>query len=49
MSGDRLNDHEATILIERLLQCENAYSCPHGRPTFVKLSREDIDRQFGRA
>lgn len=49
MAGDRLNDHEATVLIERLLQCENAYSCPHGRPTFVKLSREDIDRQFGRA
>lgn len=49
MSGDRLNDQEAVGLLERLLQCENRYSCPHGRPTFVKVSRTDLDRQFGRA
>ncbi len=49
MAGDRLGDEEATHLISRLLECENRYSCPHGRPTFVKLSREDLDKQFGRA
>lgn len=49
MAGDRLNDQEAVGLLERLLQCENRYSCPHGRPTFVKISRTDLDRQFGRA
>jgi DNA mismatch repair protein MutL len=49
MAGDRLNDQEAVGLLERLLQCENRYSCPHGRPTFVKISRADLDRQFGRA
>ena len=48
MAGDRLNDQEATGLLERLLRCENKYSCPHGRPTFVKISRIDLDRQFGR-
>ncbi|MBU0985576.1 MAG: hypothetical protein KKA42_17020, partial [candidate division Zixibacteria bacterium] len=48
MAGDRLTDHEAIGLVSRLLRCENAYSCPHGRPTFVRISKEDLDRQFGR-
>lgn len=48
MAGDRLSDREAIGLIENLLKCENRYSCPHGRPTFIKMSREDLDKQFGR-
>ncbi len=48
MAGDRLSDTEATHLVNRLLRCENRYSCPHGRPTFIKISREDLDKQFGR-
>jgi DNA mismatch repair protein MutL len=48
MAGDRLSDEQAVGLLERLLQCENAFSCPHGRPTLVKLTRSDIDKQFGR-
>ncbi len=49
MAGDKLSDQEATHLVTRLLACENRYSCPHGRPTFVKISRQDLDKQFGRA
>ncbi|MBN1213243.1 MAG: DNA mismatch repair endonuclease MutL [candidate division Zixibacteria bacterium] len=48
MAGDRLTDEEATGLVKRLMLCENRYTCPHGRPTFIKMSREDLDRQFGR-
>ncbi len=48
MAGDRLSDEEAIGLIKLLLKCENRYTCPHGRPTFVRISRDDIDRQFGR-
>lgn len=48
MAGDCLSDSEATHLLQQLLRCENSYSCPHGRPTFVRLSRADVDRQFGR-
>ncbi len=48
MAGDRLTDKEATHLLTRLLDCKNMYACPHGRPTFIKMSREDLDRQFGR-
>lgn len=48
MAGDRLSDREAEGLLEQLLQCENRYTCPHGRPTFIRISRDDLDRQFGR-
>lgn len=48
MAGDRLSDQEAVGLLEQLLRCENRYSCPHGRPTFVKITRAELDKQFGR-
>lgn len=49
MRGDRLNEAEAVHLVERLLKCETRYCCPHGRPTFVRITRADLDKQFGRA
>jgi len=48
MAGDRLSESEAQYLIQRLLRCENKYSCPHGRPTFIKISKLDLDKKFGR-
>ena len=48
MSGDRLTDEEAIGLLDQLLRCENMYSCPHGRPTFIRISRLELDKQFGR-
>ena len=49
MAGDRLTDREAVGLIESLLRCENIFTCPHGRPTFIRISRDDLSRRFGRA
>jgi DNA mismatch repair protein MutL len=48
MAGDRLTDDEATHLVSRLLKCRDKYSCPHGRPTFIRISKIDLDKQFGR-
>ena len=48
MAGDRLSESEAQYLIQRLLRCENKYSCPHGRPTFIKINKLDLDKKFGR-
>ena len=45
---DRLSDHEITILIKRLVQLTNPFHCPHGRPVALRLSREDIEKRFGR-
>ncbi len=48
MEGDSLSDREATHLLKALLQCKNRYSCPHGRPTFIKMTKAELDKQFGR-
>ena len=42
----RISSKEADALIEELLQAENPYTCPHGRPTIIELSKNDIEKQF---
>lgn len=39
---------EIDALIKHLRTCQNPYTCPHGRPTIVKLSYYDIERMFKR-
>ena len=47
-SGDALHDAEVATLLEQLSICDNPYSCPHGRPVFIKMSLKDLDRMFKR-
>ncbi len=35
-------------LLERLAQCENPFTCPHGRPVFFTQKFSDLERQFKR-
>ncbi|MGP1570072.1 MAG: DNA mismatch repair endonuclease MutL [Eubacteriales bacterium] len=46
--GDSLSIIECEELIKLLANCENPYSCPHGRPTFIKLSKNEIEKMFKR-
>ncbi|MGJ4788811.1 DNA mismatch repair endonuclease MutL [Leptospira koniambonensis] len=46
--GDQLSDHLIAEMLNRLSYCENPSRCPHGRPTLVKLTREDLERMFHR-
>lgn len=39
---------EINAIIKNLRTCENPYTCPHGRPTLIKLSHYDIERMFKR-
>lgn len=39
---------EANALIEQLLQLENPYNCPHGRPTIISMSKYEIEKKFKR-
>lgn len=45
---DHLSKEERDALIKDLKQCVNPFSCPHGRPTFIKLSNYEIERLFKR-
>ncbi len=47
-SGDRLTPNEMISLIDMLFLTDMPYSCPHGRPTMVKVSTDELDRRFGR-
>ena len=39
---------EIKVLLTELSKCENPFSCPHGRPVFVKLSKYDVEKLFRR-
>jgi DNA mismatch repair protein MutL len=47
-SGDRLTPEELAALLARREDVERSSRCPHGRPTTLRLSLADLDRQFGR-
>ena len=48
-ANDRLNEAEALRLMADLLACELPYTCPHGRPTMILLSKAELEKKFGRA
>jgi DNA mismatch repair protein MutL len=39
---------EMETLIEELLELENPYQCPHGRPTIISMSKYEIEKKFKR-
>lgn len=43
-----LTVEEVESLLEELLKLPNPFTCPHGRPTAIKLSKMDIERKFAR-
>ena len=43
-----LTEEEVTSLMNELLKLPNPFSCPHGRPTVIKMSQYDIERKFAR-
>jgi DNA mismatch repair protein MutL len=47
-ANDRLSYIEAKALVERALRLDNPFTCPHGRPTVVKVERREIERLFKR-
>ncbi len=47
-AGKILSTAEMESLINRLFRCKAPYFCPHGRPTVIKFSMQDLDKRFGR-
>ena len=47
-AGDKLSPEEITALLEHRELCQDAHHCPHGRPTSLLFSRDELDRRFKR-
>ena len=47
-AGDPLHPAEMDRLLRDLAACRQPYTCPHGRPTVVRLGVEQLERMFGR-
>src|SRR5690606_4184456 len=47
-AGDRLTSEEITSLLEQRDLYHDTHHCPHGRPTALFFSRDELDRMFGR-
>lgn len=45
---DRLNMTEAIELIRQMAKCDMPFSCPHGRPTIINISINELEKRFGR-
>ncbi|MFH1335918.1 MAG: DNA mismatch repair endonuclease MutL [Candidatus Zixiibacteriota bacterium] len=47
-AGERLNQEEMENLVRKIFTTEEPYSCPHGRPTIIKLTLDELNKKFGR-
>lgn len=47
-SGDKIKDIEINSLIRQLGNTANPYTCPHGRPTIIQISRKNLEKEFKR-
>ncbi|GBQ45398.1 DNA mismatch repair protein MutL [Acidomonas methanolica] len=47
-AGRRLNAEEMSALLREMERTPRAATCSHGRPTWLKLSRTELERLFGR-
>lgn len=47
-AGDYTSPQEQELFVKKLLSMPQIRFCPHGRPVFIKISKYDIEKQFGR-
>jgi DNA mismatch repair protein MutL len=47
-AGDTLQASEMARVLSDLQKCAGPWSCPHGRPTFLQLSPEELAKRFKR-
>jgi len=44
--GDTMTTEEMQKLVEQLMTCENPYTSPSGRKTFISIPKEEMHRRF---
>ena len=47
-ANDVLSLAEMEALMQQLAACKNPFSCPHGRPTFIRMTKYQIEKMFKR-
>ncbi len=47
-AGDELNLRQMQIILEELAHTARPYTCPHGRPTILKFSSDELAKMFKR-
>jgi DNA mismatch repair protein MutL len=47
--NDAITLEDMTYLLNKLIQTDNPYTCPHGRPTIIKYTKYDLEKMFKRA
>lgn len=45
-AGQKLSQEEMNALLNNLFSAKNPYTCPHGRPTLVRMSIDELSRRF---
>ena len=46
--NQQLSAAEVQALIDELLELENPYNCPHGRPTIISMTKYELEKKFKR-
>ncbi|HIT71291.1 MAG TPA: DNA mismatch repair endonuclease MutL [Candidatus Scatovivens faecipullorum] len=44
----KLDEKEVKSLMNKLLELPNPFTCPHGRPTAIKMTKYDLEKKFSR-
>ena len=47
-ANDKIHTIEMKKLLSQMEMCENPFTCPHGRPTIVEMSKKEIEKMFKR-
>jgi DNA mismatch repair protein MutL len=47
-ANDALGAESAEQLLKDLLACDLPYCCPHGRPTMIQITLNELEKKFGR-
>ncbi|MFN3781248.1 MAG: hypothetical protein ACK4SO_03625, partial [Candidatus Kapaibacteriota bacterium] len=47
-TGQALTKEEMESLVDELLKCETPFACPHGRPTIIEITIDELDKTFCR-
>ena len=47
-AGDQMSEDELSALLAKRHEIERSSNCPHGRPTTLRLTLKDLEKQFGR-